>query len=321
MIIFLIITVFFAATFSALAIYALLRGLFVGKISQLITDMTNDKRSRPAVNPVKIIREGHLSQIPFLDRWLQKLDVSERFQNLITQANLSLTVGQLMLLMLISGVMGSLLSHQFGFTILIIPGFLLFGSLPLVYIFYCRKKRLKLFMQQFPDALDMMVSTLRAGHAFGRALQMVATEAPDPIAMEFRKTFEEQNLGLPMKEALVNLTHRIGSVDLKLFVTAVLIQRESGGNLTEILTKISQTIRARFKLVGQIKVFTTQGRFSGFIIGSLPMGLGFIISWLNPDYIMLLFRDPLGQYMIAAALTLQIIGFFVIRKIVRIKIE
>jgi tight adherence protein B len=321
MINFLIITVFFAATFAALAIYALLRWLFVGKISQLLTDMTNDKRSRPPVNPVKIIREGHLCQIPFLNRWLQKLDASERFQNLIKQANLSITVGQLMLLMLIAGVIGSLLSFLLGFPILIIPGFLLFSGLPLVYVFYCRKKRLKLFMQQFPDALDMMVSTLRAGHAFGRALQMVATEAPDPIGMEFRKTFEEQNLGLPMKEALVNLTHRIGSVDLKLFVTAVLIQRESGGNLTEILTKISQTIRARFKLVGQIKVFTTQGRFAGFIIGSLPMGLGFIISLLNPDYIMLLFRDPLGQYMIAAALTLQIIGFFVIRKIVHIKIE
>jgi len=321
MINFLLITIFFAATFSALAIYSLLRWLFVGKISQRLAEMTKDKRLRPPINPINIIRDGHLSQIPLFNRWLQKLDVSERLQNLIDQANLSITVGQLVLFMLIVGGLGSLLSLQSSLPFIMMPCFLLFSSLPLVYVFYCRRKRLKLFMQQFPDALDMMVSTLRAGHAFGRALQMVATEAPDPIGMEFRKTFEEQNLGLPMKEALVNLTQRIGSVDLKLFVTAVLIQRESGGNLTEILTKISQTIRARFKLLGQIKVFTTQGRFSGFIIGSLPMGLGVIVFLLNPGYIMLLFREPLGRFMVAAALTLQTIGFFVIRKIVRIKIE
>jgi tight adherence protein B len=139
--------------------------------------------------------------------------------------------------------------------------------------------------------------------------------------MEFRKTFEEQNLGIPVKEALINLTQRIDIVDLKLFVTAVIIQRESGGNLTEMLRKISQTIRARFKLLGQIRVLTAQGRFSGLILGSLPIGMALIVSTMNPDYISLLWTEPMGRFMIAVAVIMKILGFIIMQKIVKIKLE
>ncbi len=318
---FVLITAFIAAACLALAVYTLLRGLVVGRSLKLANawQKTADKNVEALETPL-VIRDDLLSRIPVFNRWLQSLHVARNLQRLIEQANLSMRVGELVLAMLIFGGLGLLLTFNLSLPILRVIGFFLFGSLPLAYVSRRRRARLKRFVEQFPDAIDMMTSALQAGHAFGRALQLVATDAPDPIGMEFRKTFEEHNLGLPLKEALTTLTQRIDSVDLKLFVTAVLIQRESGGNLAEILGKIGHTIRARFKLVGHVKVLTAQGRFSGWILGTMPIGMGFILSALNPDYMKLLFEDPLGRYLIALGVTLQLIGFFVIRKIVRIKI-
>ena len=234
---------------------------------------------------------------------------------------MSWTAGGLLLIMLISGEVALILSLRLNRPLVSIAGFAVFASLPLLHVLRRRKKRMKQFSEQFPDAIDMMTSALRAGHALGRAMQLVATEAPEPIRTEFRKTFEEQNLGLPIKEAMLNLAHRVDNMDLKLFVTAVIIQRESGGNLTEILTKISQTIRARFVLLGQIQVYTAQGRFTSWILGLLPVGIGFIIYVINPDYVMFHFRDPVGRVVFGVAVLLQILGFLAIRKIVRMKVQ
>jgi tight adherence protein B len=184
-----------------------------------------------------------------------------------------------------------------------------------------RKKRIRLFEQQFPDAIDMMSNAIRSGFTLGKAMQLVADETLDPISMEFRKTCEEINLGIPIRDALSNLTKRVDSVDLKLFVTALMIQRESGGNLTEILDKIGATIRARFKLMGQIKVFTAQGRLSGWILGTLPAALSLILFAINREYIMILFTNPIGRMMIAFGITMQIFGFIVIQRIVQIKVQ
>jgi tight adherence protein B len=177
------------------------------------------------------------------------------------------------------------------------------------------------FSEQFPDAIDMMTSALKAGHALGRAMQLVALEAPDPIKTEFRKTFEEQNLGLPVRESLLNLADRVDNVDLKLFVTAVIIQRESGGNLTEILTKISTTIRARFALLGQIKVYTAQGRFTAWVLGLLPLAIGVVVYMLNPEYISFHFTDPIGRVLLGFAVVLQIVGLLIVRRIVKMKVH
>lgn len=318
-----LIIIFVSATFFVLSVFFLLRWLLAGsqyQVSQRLRELTKDQEVKAADIP-DILRGDQLSQIPLLNRLLQKLQVSERLQRVIGQANLTLSVGQLLLLMMIFGGLSLVLTARLGNLFLTVVCFFILGSLPLVHVFHQRRKRFKLFTEQFPDALDMMTNALRAGHAFARALQLVATEAPDPVGMEFRKTFEEQNLGIPVKEALINLTQRIDIVDLKLFATAVIIQRESGGNLTEMLSKISATIRARFKLLGQIKVLTAQGRFSGFILGSLPIGMALIVSTLNPDYISLLWVEPMGRFMIAIGLTMQILGFIIMQKIVKIKLD
>ena len=154
-----------------------------------------------------------------------------------------------------------------------------------------RNTRVKSFIREFPDAIEMMISALKAGHAFTQSMQMVGIEAPDPVGIEFKKTFEEHNLGRDLRESLLNLTERVPSLDLKLFVTAILLQRETGGNLTEILENISHTIRERFKLIGQMKIYTAQGRMSGLIIGSLPIVFVLIMSVLNPDYLKPLIQE------------------------------
>jgi len=319
----LIIIVFVAVTLLTLAVLSLIRRYAVDK-ERLVRKRLDAIRLLAATNNAEtrqVVRDDHLSRIPLLNRWLERLNISKNLQRIIAQANLSISVSRVFLMMAIGGVTGLFFTMRSGNPILIGGVTFVLGGLPLFYVLHRRKARLKMFEQQFPDALDMMTSALRAGHGFTKAMQLVAMEAPDPIGMEFRKTFEEQNLGLPVKEALLNLTERIGSVDLKLFVTAVLIQRESGGNLTEVLIKIGETIRARFKLMGQVKALTAQGRFSSWILDGLPVVLGLVISILNPDYLMLLFKDPFGKMMVTMALVLETIGFMAIRKIVTVKLE
>jgi len=166
----------------------------------------------------------------------------------------------------------------------------------------------------------MIARSLRAGHSFSSALQVVYQEMQDPISKVFRIAYDEQNLGLSLSESLDNMTRRINSLDLSFFVTAVNIQRDTGGNLAEIFEKIGSTIRERFKILGQVKTYTAQGRLSGYILTAIPILLAFAIWVISPDYIEVLYKTTVGMYMVAAALALQIIGFFVIMKIVNIKI-
>jgi len=319
----LIIVVFVAVSLLVLAVMSMLRRHVVAKERNVHKRLEAIRVLATRHNPEvqQVVRDEQLSQIPLLHRWLERVNVSKNLQNIIAQANLTLTVSRLILMMAIGGALALLLTARSGNPVLMAGATFGLGGGPLFYVLNRRKARRRLFEQQFPDALDMMTSALRAGHGFTKALQLVAMEAPDPVGTEFRKTFEEQNLGLPIREALLNLTQRIASVDVKLFVTAVVIQRESGGNLTEVLLKISETIRSRFKLMGQVKTLTAQGRFSSWILGGLPVALALIISMLNPDYIMLLFKDPFGKMMVTAALMMEIIGFVVIRKIVNVKLE
>ena len=165
-----------------------------------------------------------------------------------------------------------------------------------------------------------MSRALSAGHAFSEALHMVASEMPEPIATEFRKTYEEQNFGLSLKLALENLTQRIPLLDLRMCVTAVLIQRETGGNLAEILEKVAYTIRERFRIMGDLKTLTTSSRMSAWLLCGLPIFVTFIITAMNPDYMSILWRDQRGHYLIATALLLQVTGMLIVRKILRIKI-
>jgi tight adherence protein B len=197
---------------------------------------------------------------------------------------------------------------------------LAFGAVPLLYVYNCKEKRLDKIEQQLPDALDMMSRAMRAGHAFPGALQMVGDESPQPIAGEFKLTFDEINYGIPLQEALLNLATRVPSTDLRYFVIAVLVQRETGGNLSEVLDKISKLIRERLKLMATIKVLSAEGRMSAWILSLLPFILGLIISILNPRLISVLWVDDMGKKMLAGAVTLMVIGIFWMWRMIKIRV-
>jgi tight adherence protein B len=240
---------------------------------------------------------------------------------LLEQADVNIRPHQLVLLCLGLTVMVAGLSWYLRGSILVSAAVgLASGAVPIFYVAWARKKRLAQFLEQLPDALDLITRALRAGHAFTSSLQTVASEMPDPVSKEFRRTFEENNLGMSLKASLEHLTERVPLLELKLCVTAILIQRETGGNLAEILENIADVIRERFKILGQVKVYTAQGRMTGWVIGSIPFVLALYIHAVNPDYLKLLFTHRLGQGMLAVGLTMQLIGALVIRKIIRIRI-
>ncbi len=316
-----IIVIFISVTLLMLAVFSLAGWLVAGKqdMSRRLAELAVPVNAQGDM-PI-ILRGEELSQIPLLDRQLRKMGVSRYLRRLLATANLSMTVGQLVLMMLVSGMMGMVLALKTNSILLAVCFTLLFGSVPLLVVFHIRKRRIQLFESQFPDGLDMMRNAIRAGFALIRALQLVGVESPDPVGMEFRKTSEEINLGIPMKDALMNLTTRVDSMDLRLFVTALLIQRESGGNLNEILFKLSDTIRARFKLAGQVRIYTAQGRLSQLVLGLLPIAFALIVTAINPDYIMVLVREPQGHMLIALAIVMQVLGYVFIRKIITIKMQ
>jgi tight adherence protein B len=194
------------------------------------------------------------------------------------------------------------------------------GALPHLYVGYKRKQRLRRFEEQFPEAIDLLGRAIRAGHPLTSGLRTVADESPDPLASEFRQVFEEQRFGLPFEDALLALTDRNELVDSRIFVTAVLIQREVGGNLAEILDKIADTVRARFSILRQLRTYTAQGRMSGYVISALPIVVGTLIYFIDRSYVMLLFNEPVGRMMVVTAVIMQILGFLWIRKIVNIEI-
>ena len=197
---------------------------------------------------------------------------------------------------------------------------LVFGSFPMIWLLWRRKSRFKKFAKQLPDALELIGRALRSGHSLASGLHVVVQEMPVPISAEFGNVYESQNLGIPIDQALRDMLKRMPNLDLKFFVTSVVIQRQTGGDLAEILDKISHIIRERFKILGQVQALTGEGRISGIVLMALPIALFFVVYHLNPDYIMLLFTDPLGRKMIAVATVLQVLGAVCIKKIVNIKV-
>jgi len=194
------------------------------------------------------------------------------------------------------------------------------GIIPYVLLRRRRARRFYRFEEQLPEAIDMLGRAIRAGHPLSSGLKMVADEAKDPVAGEFRRTHEEHRFGLAFEDAMLAMADRVGIVDVRILVTAILIQREVGGNLAEVLDNLSSVIRARFNIRRQLRVYTAQGRFSGYVLAVLPIAVGAAIYSLNPSYMKLLFTDPMGKLMVMVAVVMQIIGFLWIRKIVNIEI-
>lgn len=197
---------------------------------------------------------------------------------------------------------------------------LVFAGGPIFWLWFRRKRRLAKFAKQLPEALELVSRALRAGHSLGAGMSLVAAEMQDPIAKEFERCYEEQNFGIPLDESLEEMTERVPNLDLRFFATAVILQRQTGGDLAEILDKIGYLIRERFKIWGQIQALTGEGRLSGIVLLGLPPCLFIAMYRLNPTYCMVLFEDPLGHQMLAVAVVMQIIGALVIRKIINIKV-
>ena len=191
---------------------------------------------------------------------------------------------------------------------------------PYLYVRRVRARRLRAFEEQLPEAIDLLGRAIRSGHPLSAGLRMVAEESSHPVAGEFRRVFEEQKFGLPFEDSLAGLASRVPLVDVRILVTAVMIQRDVGGNLAEILDNLSHLIRSRFTIRRQLGTYTAQGRMSGYVLGALPIAIGFMIFLVNPEYILTLFRDPMGRMMLWAAGSLQMLGFFWIRRIVDIEI-
>lgn len=237
------------------------------------------------------------------------------------QANVSFTVSQFLLVCVGAACIGFALPAFAGIPVKFAPFICaFFVFMPFAWLMMKRKSRLKKFAAQLPEALELVARALRAGHSLAAGMNLVASEMSDPIAGEFGRTFEEQNLGMPMEEALENMTERVPNLDLKFFVTAVILQRQTGGDLAEILDKIGHLIRERFQIWGQIQALTGEGRLSGIVLLALPPALFVTVYKMNPDYLMLLFTDDLGKKMLVGGLVMQLLGAIAIRKIVNIRV-
>jgi len=270
---------------------------------------------------VQLVRRELLSEIPWVNRILLGIQVTSQVKKIIDQAASEITVMRLVLFSLTAGVLAFLAVTMVSPSLLLAGLFgLIATALPTLHILSKRKKRLNKFLQLLPDALDLMSRGLSAGHAFTEALQMVATEMPEPIASEFRKTYDEQNLGLSLKLALDNLVERVPLLDLRMCVTAVLIQRETGGNLSELLEKVAHTIRERFRIMEDLKTLTLSSRWSAWLLCGLPIFLAVYVSFMNPGYMDVMWFDPRGHWLLALAAILQVLGMLAVQRIMKIRI-
>src|SRR5215831_16392507 len=292
--------------------------------ARLLRDRLADAQKAPQQEPneeLALLREEKLSEIPALDTFLKRSSRISALQRLLSQADMNTRAGSFLLVCFASAAIMSAVvlfwaqSGMFAWAAGLIGFFL-----PYSYASYRRTKRFDKFEELFPQAIDTLARAVRAGHAFTTALELIANEVNEPVAGEFRKLFEEQKFGMPVRDALVNLTERVPLVDVKFFVTAVMLQRETGGNLAEILDNLSYVIRERFKIMRQVRVFTAQGRLTMMLLMALPPVIVLIMQMLNPGFIRPLFTDPMGHAFIVAGIALQTLGYFFIRRIIRIQV-
>jgi tight adherence protein B len=282
-----------------------LKGLALGEAAELPSDLTTE-----------IMRETSTA-----DRIFFKFSPVRKLDGLIDMAGVNIDVKVFILLILVAAIAGFIvgLSLRRGMILGVIL-LVVFAMAPLFYLRVRRNNRLQRFTEQFPEALDMISRSLRAGHAFSSAVQMVGNEMSEPLAGLFKTAYEEQTLGLSLKDALSQMLERMPSMDLRLFVTAVNVHREVGGNLADTLERLAQTIRERIRIRRQVRVYSAQGRLSGYILAALPIFVATFLYFFIPDYIKELVAVKTGWYIVGTAVVAQIIGFLVIRKLIRIKI-
>src|SRR6516165_3714048 len=280
-----------------------------------------ERRGGDVSQSPKLVRDEMLSDVPLLHRFLLQWSWSTKLQDYLAQAGMKAKPAKICLL---SGVLGlgSYLAMGFFFhkPYLTLPAGLAIAGVPFLIVGFKRRRRLRAFEEHFPEALDLLGRAVRAGHAFTTGLEMIAKECAEPLAGEFRTTFEEQNFGLPLRDALLNLSERVPLLDVRFFVTSLLIQKETGGNLAEILDGLARVIRDRFRIYREVQVRTAQGRLTAGILIALPIVMLMVLSMLNPHYMGVLFTDPKGPVILAVAAGLQVVGSMILWKIIHFEV-
>src|SRR6201997_2761467 len=292
--------------------------------ARLIKERLAAERKAPERAPeeeLALLRDEQLSQIPALDLLLRRSTRVSDLQKMLEQADMSIRAGNFLGVSALTGFATAMVAYALAKRVDVACIALLVGFvLPYSYSSIRRNKRFEKFEELFPEAIDTLARAVRAGHAFTTALEMITAEVSEPVSGEFRQLFEEQKFGMPVRDALLNLTDRMPLVDVKFFVTAVMLKRETGGNLAEILDNLSYVIRERFKIQRQVRVYTAQGRLTMALLMGMPPIIVTTMLLLNPSFIQPLFSDPIGHFLLVAGITLQTIGYFVIRKIIRIQV-
>jgi tight adherence protein B len=268
-----------------------------------------------------LIKTMHVGAMPALDRLIGNTTRESALGRWLDQSGVKVSLSGVFLMamglaVLMALVTGALVGSKWGWIVGGAIGF----AMPFIFLNVKRSRRLRTFEEQFPEGLDLIARALKAGHAFATGLKMVADEMAEPVGPEFRKTFDEQNFGLPLKDALNNLAVRMPLLDVRFFATAVLIQRETGGNLSEILDNLAYVVRERFKILRQVRVYTAHGRMTGYVLLGLPAALAVALMFINPEHMNLLFTERMGRLMLMGTVVMQTIGYVWIRKIVTIEV-
>ncbi len=292
--------------------------------ARLIKDRLATVQKAPEREPdeeLALLRDEQLSKIPALDTLLRRSARVSAIQDALTQAGMKFRAGNFLMLCILCGALAGLASVLYTKNPAISWAALVIGAvLPYSVVSYRRQNRFEKFEELFPEAIDTLARAVRAGHAFTTALEMISNEVAEPLSGEFRKLYEEQKFGMPVRDALMNLTERVPLVDVKFFVTAVMLQRETGGNLAEILDNLSYVIRERFKIQRQVRVHTAQGRLTMALLMAMPPTVVAILLVFSPEFVKPLFYDPIGHALLVASIALQTVGYFVIRKIIKIQV-
>jgi tight adherence protein B len=319
----------------AIGVFVLAAGIIVAayhglsRLPALMTQRKIESRMADVIRPAdveptlgfELVKRQKDGPLPLVDRLVSETGAGTWLAKLIEQSGSKTGVSAVILMAGVLGVVAALGSSALvGGGLGFFPGFMFGAAIPFVVLMRKRTVRIRRFEEQFPEALDLLSRAIKAGHAFQTAMGMVAEEGAEPMGPEFKKTFEEQNYGLPLKDALNNLAIRMPLLDVRFFVTAVLIQRETGGNLSEILDNLAYVVRERFKILRQVRVYTAHGRMTGYVLLALPAFLAVALMFINPEHMNTLFTERAGKLMIAATVVMQTIGYIWIRKIVTIEV-
>jgi len=321
----------------ALAVFVLVTGAIMGaytaatRLPGMLASRRLDQRLRevsfggvpsdPNSTDETILKHAAAGPLPGVDRLMARTGAGMSLSRLIEQSGVRTTPGAIVLVSLVAAAAAGLLTRLLVMNPFAPPLAAAFaGIAPYAWLVHRRTSRRKRFEEQFPEALDLMSRAIRAGHALQTALGMAAEELPDPVGPEFKKTFDQQNFGLPLRDALNEMAVRIPLLDVRFFVTAVLIQRDTGGNLAEILDNLAHVVRERFKIRRQVRVHTAHGRFTGYVLLALPAALAIALSFINPEHMQVLFREHMGQMMLMGAIVMQTVGFLWIRQVIKIEV-